>query len=723
MKLHLKKQNMNKTHKNKEKHDCSIEFQPFEKKIEEQFKLKNVNLESATYNIQKQVIKDLKKAVNKSNIKPQNDFYSYINDRWIESYKRTTGHEYIVQLDDFRIVQDKVYNELLEIVNEYLTNPETKNTDLGKCMKVFYDSQIIWDSNQNSQKQVSLYVKDLDELMIDKNNLWKLLGKLNENEIISWGSPISWSINPDDKNSEYYKTYIIPLQLTLINIEIYFDTTNEANKKYLNMYLTYLKDLFEHLFGKNNEFNVRDIFDCEVKMANAFGYNKIKEDPDGYNLITGSEAMKLLKIDWEQFSKALGYTNPPKDFIVTDLNYTAAITDILLNEWNNKAWRTYFIYIYIRQQQRCNEEGNRIIFNFNGKNVRGQEADIDIKKRAVFGLGFAFSSFLNNQYIEKYTNDKVICYVNAIAQDLKTVFLRILRRNTWLQPHTKKMAIEKLNHFDISIGSKIFSLKDPLLKYVNNEHWTNLEIIAKWRHMFAIHLDGTQIKTDLNSIDWSQFPPKFIGKQSYIVNAMYTPSENGIDITLGYLQKPFVDLQERGIEYNLARVGHTIGHEMSHSLDNWGSKYDYKGNLNNWWTPKDQEMFKKIQRDVIKQYETFASYDGITFDAEPSVGEDLADISGLAICMEYLRDFQLKNEDNLSIMKLSFDAFFVYFADTQKQKINKKAIAAELKTNPHPLDKYRCNVPLSRSPIFRAIYDIKKGDKMWWHSTNRVWEN
>jgi predicted metalloendopeptidase len=162
---------------------------------------------------------------------------------------------------------------------------------------------------------------------------------------------------------------------------------------------------------------------------------------------------------------------------------------------------------------------------------------------------------------------------------------------------------------------------------------------------------------------------------------------------------------------------------MSHSLDNWGSKYDYKGNLNNWWTPKDQEMFKKIQRDVIKQYETFASYDGITFDAEPSVGEDLADISGLAICMEYLRDFQLKNEDNLSIMKLSFDAFFVYFADTQKQQINKKAIAAELKTNPHPLDKYRCNVPLSRSPIFRAIYDIKKGDKMWWHSTNRVWEN
>ena len=55
-------------------------------------------------------------------------------------------------------------------------------------------------------------------------------------------------------------------------------------------------------------------------------------------------------------------------------------------------------------------------------------------------------------------------------------------------------------------------------------------------------------------------------------------------------------------------------------------------------------------------------------------------------------------------------------------KISKKAIEAQLKTNPHPLDKYRTNVPLSRIPLFRAIYSVKKGDKMWWHSTNRIWE-
>jgi predicted metalloendopeptidase len=101
---------------------------------------------------------------------------------------------------------------------------------------------------------------------------------------------------------------------------------------------------------------------------------------------------------------------------------------------------------------------------------------------------------------------------------------------------------------------------------------------------------------------------------------------------------------------------------MSHALDDLGSKYDENGVLNNWWTPHDKKMFKKIQEDVIKQYETFASYDGIVFDAVPSIGEDLADISGLAICQEYLRDFQLKNQDILPIQSVSFETFFIYLS-------------------------------------------------------------
>jgi putative endopeptidase len=160
---------------------------------------------------------------------------------------------------------------------------------------------------------------------------------------------------------------------------------------------------------------------------------------------------------------------------------------------------------------------------------------------------------------------------------------------------------------------------------------------------------------------------------------------------------------------------------MSHCLDDMGSKYDENGNLHNWWTPQDRKKFNAKVADVIKQYETFASYDGIKMDASLSTGENLADISGLAICEEYLRDFQDKNSDIVPIRSLSFQAFFVYLAIQARQKIFDKAIKAQLKTNPHPMDKYRTNCPLSRLELFRSVYNIKKGDKMYWPSTDTIW--
>jgi putative endopeptidase len=376
----------------------------------------------------------------------------------------------------------------------------------------------------------------------------------------------------------------------------------------------------------------------------------------------------------------------------------------------------------IRQQSRWDEKGYKIFYDFQGTFVRGQIAEIDNYIKPIFGMGFLFNTFLSNEYISRYNNQQAIQYVKTMAEDLKTVFTRIIKRNNWMQPKTKEMAIKKLQTFKLTVGSPTLLRDDPLLDYKADDPWGNLLKMAHWRHSQAINLVGKDV-IDIPIIDWSQIPPKFIGTQAYVVNASYTPTENGIYIPLGYIQKPFVDLEERGLEYNLSRIGFTIAHEMSHALDDFGSKYDDLGKLKNWWTNKDVAAFKKIQTDVIKQYEKFASYDGITFDAEPTIGEDLADISGLAICQEYLRDFQLKNQDILPIQALSFEAFYVFFAVQSRQKISKKAILAQLKTNPHPLDKYRCNVPLSRSRIFRAIFNVKRGDKMWWPQLNTVWSN
>jgi predicted metalloendopeptidase len=131
-------------------------------------------------------------------------------------------------------------------------------------------------------------------------------------------------------------------------------------------------------------------------------------------------------------------------------------------------------------------------------------------------------------------------------------------------------------------------------------------------------------------------------------------------------------------------------------------------------------MFNIKMKDIIKQYETFAARDGIKFDATMSVGEDLADISGFALVEAYLLDNQVINDETTMLKKMNLAKFYMNFAIAGQQKINKKAIKAQLKMNPHPLEKYRCNCPLARLELFKSIYGIKKGDGMYWNN-DTIW--
>ena len=702
-------------------------YTTFEDKVDELFKKNKIDVVSTSFNLEKQVVSELKEAVNPKGIQPNDDFYSYINDRWITDYELTEQQQYIVQVDDFRLTQDKVYRELIQIIEEYISNTSVKDLKKQQCIKKAYESFKIYNTTEQTKCLSKVVAEYIDEIIKDKSNLWERIGILNRNEITSFGCPFVWSINPDDKNPKIYRCYLEPPQLTLVDIDVYFDDDDDTEeekkykKKYRKAYFKYLNNLFTICLGENHGFNVKDVFDTEFEILNAMACELITEtDPDDYNLVTKEEALKDFGFDWEKFCKALGFTKVPEDFVTSNINYLLCGTKLLLEKWDSMQWRTFWVYLYIRQQARFNAEGTYNFFEFEGNFQRGQTGVVDPYIKPIFFMGFCFNTFLTNEYIAKYNNVQAINYVKTMAEDLKTVFTRIIKRNNWMQPKTKEKALLKLKNFKLTVGSPAVLREDPLLDYKADDPWGNLVKMATWRHNQAVGLVGKPI-TDIPVIDWAQIPPKFVGTQSYVVNAAYTPTENGIYIPLGYIQKPFVDLDERGLEYNLSRIGFTICHEMSHALDDWGSKYDELGRLNNWWTPKDKKAFEKIQQDVIKQYEVFASYDGIKFDAAPSIGEDLADISGLAICQEYLRDFQMKNQDILPIQDLSFKAFFVFFAVQSRQKISKKAILAQLKTNPHPLDKYRCNVPLSRTRIFRAAYNVKEGDKMWWHTFNSVW--
>uniref|UniRef100_A0A6C0D8U7 Peptidase M13 C-terminal domain-containing protein n=1 Tax=viral metagenome TaxID=1070528 RepID=A0A6C0D8U7_9ZZZZ len=699
-------------------YNVEIGLKPFEAEFEKKLMKNSKNLVKSNEAFKNEFVKKLLSKFSPSHLKPKNNFYDYINYKWLQESYLEKEQKYIVQVDDFRLTQDKVYRQMNEIILNYIN---THKDLLSTVMKQFYNSVIHMNDKHHSRQIAKNTVREIDELRKNKANVWKMLAMANKDEVVKPRAPFVWSINPDNKNSTINRCYLDPHVFSMVDYNIYFDDGTDIlyKNKFRNRFRHFCKKLFDTVLGPNN-LNPGDVFEVEKEIMNAIVCTDVTMSTDSYNKIGAEEAEEKYGFDWKKFTKELGYHTTPAFFISSSPNYLKCGTKLMLDEWDSDKWRTYWIYIFAVKIARMTRDWETVVFDFFGSFERGQEAiNISDAVSASLYMSVPFNTFLTNQYVEKYERPQNVKYVQTMCNDLKIVFTRIMKRNTWLSPSTKKYALNKLKHMKFVIAKPEELREDPILDY-GNSLIENMDKIHAWRHEQYLKLDGKPV-VDIPVMDWTQYPVKMIGTQAYTVNASYTPGKNSIYINLGYIQKPFVDLDERGIEYNLAHLGFTIGHEMGHGFDDWGSQYDYKGNLHSWWTESDKKHFKRVQDDVIKQYEEFAKRDGITFDASIGVGEDLADIVGLAICDEYLRDYQENNEDITPIQTLSFEAFYTYFAVQQRQQVSKKALAAQLKTNPHPLDKYRCNVPLSRSQIFRALYNVKKGDGMWWHNTNTVW--
>jgi len=695
-------------------------YVPFESEYEKHLRYGK----SETRNIIKKYLQELRSQFRKNTINPKDDYYNWVNKSWLtnkaaSSVKLNKEEGYIVEIDSFRIVQNKVYNQLDDIINEYIKNNKNKK---GENLKNFYNSALRGMDDVTLKREALKFVEYYDELRKDKNNIWKLLAFMNRNEITSVLAPFSFVISQDNKNSKYNTCYIYPHTFFLTDINVYYDdgTQVEYKKKFREEYSSMIKTLFNNVFGKN-DLDGRDPFIAAQKMFNALGCDSIKGASDNYNLVTKKDALEVYQFNWSEFCKEFGFSDIPSTFVCSNLNYLNCCTDLLIKEWDSDLWRTQFIFVYLEGLARLSQTKIfKDYWNFVGSFERGLASHASSKIFSTIFTSFAYNKLLTKEYVDKYEDPIVVKYVTELYSDIIKVFTRIVYRNRWTTNKTRLNAVKKLKKIKFIAGHYPYEdiLDDPDLEYTSN-FYDNMMKIVNWRANKFIDLVGKRVM-EIPLVDWQQTPPKLIGTQAYIVNAEYTPSKNNIFVHLGYMQKPFVDLSQ-SLEYNLARVGFTLGHEMSHSLDDWGSQYDSEGNLNDWWTAEDKRKYKKIQEGVIKQYEAWAKRDGINFNASGSIGEDLADISGLANCDEFLRQYLHNNKKISSQQSQSFKEFHLEFAVQQRQKIPKAALSAQLKTNPHPPDVYRTNVPLSRSQIFVNNLDIKKGDGMYWKDNTSVW--
>jgi putative endopeptidase len=668
---------------------------------------------------EKEIIKDIKLHIDTLE-EPKEDFYNYVNARWLKKQQEIVDKSNLpfIKVDSFRVKQQEVYSDIILSLDNYLkVNSETEYVKNVKrfcysCMNV----------KEFSPEPNIMYCINLIDKFIQNNDLYGLLASMNSCDLINNRCPIYSFLMPEETNSQKYNMYITLPNCSLPVYSFYFQYPDDTKKiKELKAgimvkYKKYIDDVFTIAFGSSHGYNPQDVIDVETEIINTY-FMKLPDKSNTTQLLSGNVSQVKYNFNYTEFCKKLYYKDKsiPRNFRAYNKYYIKNIMTILNNEWTTKKWITFWYYVHFNSVIQLSKYRD-VWFQFNQYELRNITEKHGMEYY-ICGLSFAYNNLITQLMNVLHPRTEEIDYVKNLFKDIRYIFKDIIKNNTWMSRCAKKEALRKLKNINLIIGSPPLIVKDPDVTYTETNFWRNIIDASIYRAKMFAFLNGKGIAY-IPTIDWDIYA--LTGQQSYIVNAFYTANQNSIFIPHAILSKPFVDLTNRGIEYNLAYIGFTLSHEISHSLDSIGSQYDHKGNLKNWWSPRDKRIFDDKVNGIIQQYKQSAKDDGLDIDPTNSVGEDLADINGFRLIEQYLVNYQLKNRDTSFIKLLSFKALYIYYAIQSRQAILSKAIYLNSLTNPHPLEKYRVNCVLSRSPFFKHIYEIKKGDKMY-SNYKRFW--
>jgi putative endopeptidase len=194
------------------------------------------------------------------------------------------------------------------------------------------------------------------------------------------------------------------------------------------------------------------------------------------------------------------------------------------------------------------------------------------------------------------------------------------------------------------------------------------------------------------------------------LNAYYHPSLNEIVFPAAILQHPFFD-KDADDAVNFGAMGAVVGHEMTHGFDDKGRKFDFAGNMEDWWTEEDGIEYEKRVEVMVEQANSYEVH-GQKVKGKLTSGENIADLGGLRLAYRALK--ATKGFDSAALIDgfTPTQRFYMSWAQCWRQNITKERSLQLLTIDPHGPNEMRCNGPLSNIPEFLEAFEVEEGTHM-----------
>ncbi|MFG6467800.1 M13 family metallopeptidase [Roseateles sp. BYS87W] len=346
-------------------------------------------------------------------------------------------------------------------------------------------------------------------------------------------------------------------------------------------------------------------------------------------------------------------------------------------------------------------------FAFHGAALTGARSPRPRWQQAVESVNAALGEAVGEVYVQRHFAAADKARMLVLVQNLLTAYGESIDSLTWMTPATQAKARDKLSKYLVKIGYPDVWRRYDALQVKAGDAAGNRQRAAR----FDWERQAAKAGQPVDKREWGMTPQT--------VNAYYNPTLNEIVFPAAILQPPFYNTQADDA-VNYGAIGAIIGHEISHGFDDEGSQFDGDGVLANWWTDDDRKAFEAVGARLEAQYEGYEPLPGKRINGKLTLGENMADLSGLQIAYKaYQRS--LGGQPSPVIDGLTGEQrFFMGWSQGWREKIRDPRLLQQLTVDPHSPPQFRANGAAVNHDGFHDAFKTQPGDKMFKAPADRI---
>ena len=629
-----------------------------------------------------------------TSVHPGDNFFMYANGTWI---KNSVIPDDQSGWGSFYTLYDENLKKMRTILDELSAKSDHK-------------------PGSNEQKVGDFYASGMDTAAIEKagyDPLKPMLAKIDavkdHKELISLlatsytegdGALIGIYVGADERNSAKNILSLYQTGLTLPEKD-YYTKTDAATAEKREKLIEHITNPFV-LTGVDKTMATQQAT-AVLKLETAIAAShlapvELRDPIKNYNKMSVTDLQKMSpNINWSNSLQQMGIQTDSVN--VAQPAYYKTLSALLASQ-SIDVWKSKVKFDYISSNASLLSKAfvdERFSFN---KLFSGAKTQEDRWKKMVNRTDNGLKDLLGQIFVQKYFPGEAKKRMDELVNNLQIAFDKRIAQLDWMSDTTKQKAKEKLSAIMKKIGYPDQWKSYDDVTITRTDFYGNMRSIAKHDYKESI----AKIGKPVDKTEWQMTAPT--------VNAYYNPTFNEIVFPAGILQFPFFELKADDA-INYGAIGMVIGHEMTHGFDDQGRQYDAQGNLTDWWTKTDAEKFTAKAKGVIDQYNAYTVLDSLHVNGALTLGENLADIGGLAIAYDAFKLTQ-QGKGAEKIDGFTPDQrFFLGYAQVWRLVDRPESMRTRITTDTHSPEEFRVNGPLANFEPFYQAFGVTEKHRLY----------